>query len=80
MDKVTLIQHQEDIALLDAHMKRNPNGKQRKLHQRVAGIKRNRVSASVCKVRAMRIAPMRDYQYAATGMGSYTANQVNRSE
>ena len=30
MDKVTLIQHQEDIALLDAHMKRNPKGKQRK--------------------------------------------------
>lgn len=68
MDKVTLIQHREDIALLDAHMKRNPKGKQRKLHQRVAGIKRNRVSASGNKVRAMRIAPMRDYQYAALAM------------
>ena len=68
MDKVTLIQHREDIALLDAHMKRNPKGKQRKLHQRVACIKRNRVSASGNKVRAMRIAPMRDYQYAALAM------------
>ena len=68
MDKVTLIQHREDIAMLDAHIKRNPKGKRRKYHQSIASIKRDRAGKSGRKVCAMRIAPMRAYQYAALAM------------